>query len=171
MKIQLGNLAVCEFVGWAFTCHLADHLLAKLASVDDKSDYLRRRFTTEFRKAFGRAPAYFFVIELHDKDRKLVEPHVHGAIEIDELDEDDVRLAIRRACGFDLKRGQGKHNAYLGEETYGRVEKWGRYSCKTLRARAPFEWQRRHAMSNDLIGSAREFWGFIEDHTAIAMGR
>lgn len=93
MKIQLGNLAVCEFVGWAFTCHLGDHILAKLESVEDKSDYLRRRLTMELRKAFGQAPAYFFVIELHDKDRKLVEPHIHGAIEIDELDQDDVRLS------------------------------------------------------------------------------
>jgi hypothetical protein len=169
MKIQLGHLAICEFVGHAFTVHIADHLLAKLDTVDNRADYMRRRFTAELRSVFEHTPAYFFVIELHDAHGLRVGPHVHGCIEIEGVTEKDVRSALRRACGHDMDRGPGKHNAYLGEKPYGRVERWGRYACKGLRKKAPDGWERRHAMSNDLIGSAREFWGFIEDHAAIAM--
>jgi hypothetical protein len=171
MKIQLGHLAICEFTGQAFTVHIAEHLLTKLDTVENRADYLRRRFAAELRSVFERTPAYFFVIEFHNAYGLRVGPHVHGCIEIEGVTEDDVRRSLRRACGHDEDRGPGKHNAYLGEKPYGRVERWGRYICKGLRRKAPDGWKRRHATSNDLIGSAREFWGFIEDNATIAMAK
>jgi len=59
-----------------------------------------------------------------------------------------------------LKRGS-THNALKIEDTYGHVERWGKYICKGLRRKAPQGWERRHAVSNELIGAARSFWEHI----------
>ncbi len=171
MRVQLGHMTISEFQGWAFTVHFEDNLLRAIEARTDRADYIRRRFTNELGKVFDVAPAYYLVTELHDSHGKPVHPHIHGGIEIEGVAEAYVRHAIRRAAGHDMDRGPGKHNAYLGEKPYGRVEKWGKYVCKGLRRKAPLGWEKRHSMSNQLNGAARDFWEFISETATTEIDR
>ena len=165
MKIQLAHLALCEFDARAFTVHLNPRLQQSLLSQIKKADYIRRRLTLELGKVTEGPANYFFVVELVSGTGTPVSPHIHGAVELGDADEDTIRQALLRACGHQIRGSATTLKASHLVEPYAKAEKWSKYSAKNLRRRGSPDWLKRHGISRGATEAARELWGHFDDLT------
>lgn len=83
--------------GEVFTLRLSDKIAASAAAAPDPARFLSRRIISAFRRAGIDLPHFAFSLEVTQDDRHQL--HLHGAIDLGNLDRAAVKDALRRAGG------------------------------------------------------------------------
>jgi hypothetical protein len=115
-------LHACEELGLpqAFSLNLRDDVEARARQQKSAASYLQKKIAAEFRKTFGRAVDFWFVLENAPPDatgrRHL---HMHGEIVVGPTEVAQARAAMRRAAGeWKVARQHQAHTKPLPDEAW-----------------------------------------------------
>lgn len=188
MKLQMGTLVLAEGPYFQFMVRISEPVRARLDSEGiSQKDYLRDRIKRKFRKGFGTAPDFLFVMEDRDGDGQPVRPHAHGSmallpIAIDQAPRDRKKLVEQsRLLGMEeaeliagrmVARKELRAAAGMGPPPDVWLERprlslfnhhWVSYSMKNTRRFSATLGDRRLAMSQQLTTRGRQLWDLLRN--------